>query len=79
MGNSMLQFSMMVVAEIYSFNNGNSKKFRMKANKKIYVKSNYQEKQNTNKTKIKLMKIKTIKTDNCYDYTLNLIQLLGSQ
>ena len=25
------------------------------------------------------MKIKAIKTDNCYDYTLNLIQLLSSQ
>lgn len=58
-----------------------SKKFRRTANK-IYIyiyKLITREKQNANKTWIKAMKMKAIKTDNCYDYTLNLIQLLSSQ
>lgn len=45
MGNSVLQLPTLVVAEIYLFNRGNSsKKLRRRANKEIYVKSNYQGK-----------------------------------
>lgn len=56
-----------------------SKKFRKTTNKKIYVKSNYQGNAEYKQDIDKGNEDKDIKTDNCYDYTLNLVQLLSSQ